>query len=53
MDEQETERKIGQIQKLQETTAVRPNLQRPPVQKPPQKADTVKEGFGDEFEEIG
>lgn len=53
MDEEETERKIGQIQKLQETTAVRPNLQRAPVQKPPQKADTVKEGLGDEFEEIG
>jgi len=52
MDDQETERKIGQIQKLQETTAVRPNLQRPPVQKPPQKADTIKEGLGDEFEEI-
>lgn len=52
MDDQETERKIGQIQKLQETTAVRPNMQRPPVQKPPQKADTVKEGLGDEFEEI-
>lgn len=53
IDDQENERKIGQIQKLQETTAVRPNLQRPPVQKPPQKADTVKEGLGDEFEEIG
>jgi len=55
MDDQETERKIGQIQKLQEATAVRPNLQRAPVpvQKPPQKADTTKEGLGDEFEEIG
>jgi hypothetical protein len=54
LDEQEAARKIGQIQQLQQATAVRPNSERPAVKKPAKSADKdLVDSLGDEFEEIG